>query len=113
MAILLEWILLCSAWMLLVGKWSSSELWVGVFASILALIASRVLRKNRAFRFAFSAKQIAQAWRIPGYVFIGTWELLQALARQVFTKRGADSLLRAASFEPGQDDAPSKTRRAL
>lgn len=113
MASFAEWMALTFVWMLLVGTWSASELGVGLGAAALATLGSRVVRKCSAFRFGFSGKAIAEGWRIPGYALSGSWELFQALGRQLFTRRGAESLLRAVAFAPGQDDPASRTRCAL
>lgn len=39
--------------------------------------------------------------------------MFKALGKQLFTKKGADSLIRAVPFEVGDDDAHSAARRAL
>jgi hypothetical protein len=51
--------------------------------------------------------------RLPKGVVLGSWQLLYALALQIFTKQGAGSLLRAVPFNVGDDDPKSTARRVL
>jgi multisubunit Na+/H+ antiporter MnhE subunit len=114
MTLLLEWAALCLIWMLLIGEWRPSDLWVGMVAAALATLASRTVRQCKPFQFAFEARQVAQAWRIPGYALTGTWELLTALGVQVFARSGMQGRLRAVPFDPGRDDSRAdRTRCAL
>lgn len=54
-----------------------------------------------------------QIWRFPKYAVTGTWEILTVLARQLFARHPAASLVYTVPFEAcGEDDA-SSTKRAL
>ncbi len=64
-------------------------------------------------KFRWSWRQIVEAWRIPWYAVSGTWEILQGIRKQLFTKTGAPSRLAAVRFKAGTDDAASAGRRGL
>jgi multisubunit Na+/H+ antiporter MnhE subunit len=56
---------------------------------------------------------VAQAWRLPKYVVVGTWEIVAVLARQLFLRKPAESLFYSVPFDTGGDDDEASFRRAL
>jgi multisubunit Na+/H+ antiporter MnhE subunit len=92
--------------------------WRELIASAMtgAISASAVVVYARAgnARFAFRISDVAQAWRIPWNVLNGTVEVFQALGKQLFSKRGADSAILAVPFDLGKKENPIDAgRRAL
>jgi multisubunit Na+/H+ antiporter MnhE subunit len=109
----IQWVLFFGAWLLFVGKLELAELLVGVAAAALASTGSYVVWATHLARFGAHLSWIAQAWRLPLYMFTGTYEVLEVLVRHLFTRHKAESLLRAVPYEacgPTDDEA---TMRAL
>lgn len=90
-----------------------SDLGVAAGAAILGAVAGGVVAHRELARFSPRWRWVAQCWRIPGYVLSGSWELVVALSRQLFTEGGAESLVRAVAFDAGSSDEASSARRAL
>lgn len=110
---ILEWSFLWALWMLLVSEWSAPEAFIAIGVSFFCAIASVMTRRAADERFGFGFKSFAQARRLPLYVVQGSWELIQALIKQSFNPKGAESLLRSVDFDMGANDALNRTRRAL
>jgi hypothetical protein len=95
------------------SSFKRSDLVIGAAASVLGAIAGGVVARRELARFSPRWRWVAQCWRIPGYVLSGSWELVVALRRQLFTPGGAESLVRAVAFDAGSGDEASSARRAL
>ncbi len=72
-----------------------------------------MLCRLRLVKVSPSFWQIAEVWRIPWYGVSGTWEILQGIGKQLFTKNGAASYLAAVPFEVGSDSPACAGRRTL
>jgi hypothetical protein len=91
-----------------------TELVVGIGATVVSTIAAGVFGATGIVQFRPRLRDLLQCWRIPWYSVEGTVELFRALARQLFTTQGAQSLVRAVPFAVGKDDDPQAiARRAL
>jgi hypothetical protein len=108
-----EWVILTGIWLLFVSKYDPTELVIGMAASAIALFAVVVVQREPIVYFKPYMKWVIQLWRLPKYMVTGTWELMLALYRQVFTREGAESVLRATDFDPGGETGGSQARRAL
>jgi multisubunit Na+/H+ antiporter MnhE subunit len=100
-------------YLLFVSTLTKPELFAGIFCAIIATVAAGAFGTLGVVHFQPTFGQILQAWRLPYYAVQGSWELFKALAKQLFTRQGADSLIQAVPFEVGDDDADSAGRRAL
>lgn len=100
-------------YLLFVSTLTKPELFAGILCTVVATLASGVFGTIGMVRFKPTLREVLEAWRIPYYAVQGSWELFKALGKQIFTKQGAESLLRAVSFEVGDEDAHSAARRAL
>lgn len=91
-----------------------TELVAGIGAAVVSAIAASVFGAMGIVQFRPRFRDLVECWRIPWYAVEGTVELFRALARQLFTSKGADSLVRAVPFAVGEDDDPkAMARRAL
>lgn len=100
-----QWLIFYGAWLLFVAKMEKAELLVGVPVAALGATASQIVWEKKLARFVPRLRWIAQGWRLPIYMFTGTWEILVVLARHLFTRKKADSLLYAVPYEsPGDED---------
>lgn len=100
-------------WFVLCGTPSFPELAVGAGACLLAAASLLlVARSGLAGAFRPHAGWILAGWRVPGEVLSGTWVIVRSLFRQL-AGHPSEALIRSVRFEPGGDDAPSETLRAL
>ena len=106
-------VVLYGAYLLFVSTLTKPELIAGIFVTAIATVASGVFGTIGLVRFKPTPGELAQAWRIPLQAITGTWAVMRALARQLFTKAGPQSQMIAVPFEVGDDDAHSAGRRAL
>lgn len=102
-----------AAWFLFVGKLGWNELIAGTAGAIVTATAAQIVWAQHITGFRDNAGWVLQAWRLPKYMFTGTWEIFSVLYRQLAGGRPADSLLLAVPFDPGADDDASCARRAL
>lgn len=101
-------------YLLFVSTLTKPELWAGLIAAAIATLASGVFGTIGLVRFKPTFRELLEAWRIPYYAVQGSWELFKALGNQLFTERGAESLIRAVPFAVGENDDPhAAARRAL
>jgi hypothetical protein len=90
------------------------ELAAGMIASGIATAAAIIFARASGTQFEFRLKDLAQAWRLPGYIVKDTGKLMQALGMQLFTSGGAPCSLAAVVFEEGDRHSPVDVgRRAL
>lgn len=100
-------------WELLVDKLAFNELWFGVVAAIFGASATEAVRGLNFARFWPQFRWVAEGWRLPAYAVTGTAEIFTALAKQVFARKPAESLVLAARYDVGGDDSHDAARRAL
>lgn len=100
-------------WILFVSKFDRQELEGGIIAALVAAVAAQIFQAVGLVKFRPRFADLLQAWRMAGYMFTGSYEILQGLFRQLFTKDGAPSVVLAVPFEVGGDDPQSHARRAL
>jgi len=110
---LLVWAIFLLLWHVFEGKFALDILLYGVVACSITLLAARVVLKERLSPLRTQFRFLAQAWRLPKLIVTGTWEVLAVLARQIFLRKPADSLLYSVPFDAGDDDQDSAFRRAL
>ncbi len=110
---LLTCLFLLVLWFLFVGKIDRQEIILGVLSAVVATIAAGIFGVQSPIHFRPTFRELSEIWRIFGYTFSGTWEILKGLAIQLFTKNGAPSLIRAVEYQVGGDDPRSVGRRAL
>lgn len=109
----LEWTALAGAWLIFNGSVSAGDLAAGAAAAALGAVAVNVLELRKLARVAPLPHAFAQAWRLPGAIARGTWQLLVVFARQVARREPARSLLFASPYLRVGDDDRDATRRAL
>ncbi len=114
---LITWVVL---WAVHVGLWliytSQVNLWeiaVGAAAAGLSTLGVYVFGRLGLVKFRPSLGEVAEIWRLPWYAVTGTWELMQGIGRQLFTRGGAPSYLAAVRFEAGPDNPANCGRCAL
>ena len=106
-------IVMYGVYLLFASTLSKPELFAGTVAAAISTVAAGTFGLIGTVKFRPRIGDLFQAWRIPWYMIEGTYEILKALASQLFTRKGADSLVRAVRFEMGGDDPQSIARRAL
>jgi len=107
------WALSFVVWHVFAGKIGPDEaLFAAAGSAITAFTAKAVLRRHIA-PLRTEWRSLAQVWRLPKYVVSGTWEIVAVLARQIFLRKRAESLIYAVPFDTGGDDDESAFRRAL
>lgn len=107
------WLVHVGLWLVYVSQISAWEIGVGAAAAGFATLGVALLWRLRRVKFRLNLQQIIEAKRIPALAVSGTWELLQGLGKQLFTKRGAPSYIAAVPFEVGSNGPTSTGRRAL
>jgi len=109
---LVDWVVYALLWLLFVGATSWPELAAGAAAAAIATYATKVVELRKFAQVAPRLGPFAQAWRLPKYVVVGTWELAKVLARRLLG-RPAASLVIATPYVANGDDDASATMRAL
>lgn len=107
------WAFFLLLWHVFEGKFALDVLLYGVVACTITLLAARVVLKERLSPLRTQFRFLAQAWRMPKLIVVGTWEVVAVLARQIFLRKPAESLLFSVPFDAGDDDEDSAFRRAL
>ncbi|HET7785877.1 MAG TPA: hypothetical protein VI356_23365 [Myxococcales bacterium] len=113
LAWLLLWSLSFSLMMLYAGKIAPDEALFAALGSAISASASKMVLEKRLAPLRGEWRCAAQIWRLPRYLVSGTWEVLAVLARQIFLRKPAPSLLYGVRFDAGGDDDASALRRAL
>ena len=113
LAWLVQFAIAFALWSLYVGKIQADEALFGAAAAAIAAFAARVVFEKHIAPLRAQWRSVAQAWRLPKELLVGTWQILAALARQLFLGRRAESLFFGVPFDPGGDDDESAFRRAL
>ena len=86
-------------WILFVAGVKPEEMIVGGICTLLTVIFTCYVAKHSSLEVRLRFSDIVQAWRIPGYLVTGTWEILTVLAMEIFHLAPAGSFFRAAPFE--------------
>ncbi|WP_395857198.1 Na+/H+ antiporter subunit E [Cystobacter fuscus] len=108
-----QWLLFYGAWVLFVASLEAGELLVGVPVAALGATASQIVWEIRLARVVPRLRWLAEGWRLPIYMFTGTWEILVVLARHLFTRKKAESLLFAVPYESPGDEEHATLIQAL
>lgn len=109
----ITYVVLYGVYLVFVSTLTTPELLAGIVAAAVATIASGVFGTVGVVQFRPTLRDLLQIWRVPYYAVMDTAKVLGSLARQLFTRRGADSLVRAVPFEVGGADDAAAARRAL
>ena len=104
-----NWIL----WLVYTNNVGIREILVGAAAAALSTVAAVLFASKGNVRFAFRWRDVFQGVYLIWYALQGTWETMQALGKQLFTKEGAASFTGAVAYAPTSDDPLSAGRRAL
>ncbi len=107
-----QFALLLFFWFLYTASFQFWEVLVGVGAAALAATGSEAVRALSFARFFPYRRWILMAWRLPVAVLRGTWVVAKTFFGRTLRGLPAGRLC-TVRFDPGGDDAPSATRRAL
>lgn len=110
---LITYVVLYGVYLLFVSTLTKPELIAGIAVALIATVATGVFETVGVVHFKPSFRDLLQIWRVPYYAVMDALLVLGALGRQLVTRRGADSLLRAVPFDVGGPDDGSAARRAL
>ncbi len=100
-------------WLLFTGTFSLHELLIGVIAAVLASSGMVVVAMYYSTAFAPGVLDLFAFWRLPWYLFSGTWEVLFVAATDLLGIDPAESVFRIAPFDAGTQDDPRKTARRV
>ncbi len=101
-------------WILLVEKLSPPELVAGAICAVIAAVASELSWGTHLNRFGANVHALVQAYHLPWLIVKDTVVIFKVLARHLFTRRKAPSLMLAVDFDVGEEDDPNDSmRRAL
>lgn len=108
-------LLLVGAWWLFVGTVSPQEWVVGALAIAAATVYESRVRAVEPLLLHLSARDVAQAWRLPGTVLSDAWIVTRLLVLDFWGAKKADSRFRLAPFYSGAagDDPHARERQAL
>jgi hypothetical protein len=110
----LAWIASAAWYLALVSSYGVREFIAAAFTAVLAALATMVFARTAKVAFHLRWRDLLQAWRLPGCVLSGTWEIMRGLAKQLFTSRGASSVVAAVPFDVGdRENLADAGRRAL
>jgi hypothetical protein len=100
-------------WIWLVAGIHLHEMIVGVLVVFFATRFLLLVHRSQPDVIQFHWQDIAQGWRIPGYVISGIWEMTVILFKDLFQIRRAGSYYRACGFKTGKRDGAAVARRVL
>ena len=99
---------------MLTWKLTAAELVAGAACALLAAVASEIAWGTHLTAFGANFRALAQAWRLPWLIVHDTVVIMRVLARHLFTRHRAGSLMLAVPFDVGEPDDPDDAaRRAL
>jgi multisubunit Na+/H+ antiporter MnhE subunit len=101
------------AWFLFVGRLGTDELWGAIPGSLLAALATFIVFEQHVVGFSDRAGHLLEAWRLPGYMVTGSYEIFRVLLRQLLGGKPAQSLLLAVPYDALADDPGDAAKRAL
>lgn len=107
-----EFIAFFLLWVLFVSTTARGELFAGMAAAGVTVIALEASKRAESLRFRPPLGALFQAWRIPGLVVQGTWTLIEELAAQACGRRSRSALL-LTRFEPHARGSRASAIRAL
>lgn len=107
-----EWLIYFALWVAFVGKFTPGELALGACAAALGVAGTSMSRRAELRQFR-GVGWLRHAWRLIGDVLVDTAIVLRTLARHLFTRRKAESLLQSVPFAFLGSDDRSAMRRAL
>ncbi len=101
-------------WALLTGGFRGQESIMGVGAAVVSSLLFLLVRRCSGNIFCPTAKELAEAWRIPWYVLTGSWQVTVVLMRDLLGIERAGSHFRSVAFEDrGESKVRQQTRAAL
>jgi multisubunit Na+/H+ antiporter MnhE subunit len=106
---LIQW----AIWLCYTDSTGYREIIAGAIAAVISTVAVAVFARQAKLRFRFGARHVLQGIYLPWNVLTDTRQLLRALGKQLFSRKGAGSLTAAIAFDAGGNDAASAGRRAL
>lgn len=104
-----HWIL----WLAYTNNVGYREIIAGSIAAAISTVAGVVFAHQCKVCYRFRLTDLSQAIYLPWHILADTWNVLGAVAKQLFTRAGVCSLTAAVPFEVGGDDPKSAGRRAL
>lgn len=110
---IVQFVIALGLWHVYVGKLQRNEALFGVACAVIAAFAGQIVFEKHIAPLRAQWRNVAQLWRMPKYLIVGTWEILAVLARQLFLRDAAPSLFYSVPFDAGGDDDESAFRRAL
>lgn len=106
-------LLMALEWILLVAGARPHEMFVGAVSVLLSALFLASVKKMSTLKLEFRISDVAQGWRIPGYVLRDSITLTKVLLRDLFLGRRADSLYRASGFTSGKENPCLVARSVL
>jgi multisubunit Na+/H+ antiporter MnhE subunit len=111
---LLTWIASVAFYLALISSYGPREFVAAALTAILSTAAAVVFSRSGKVVFHLRWRDIVQGWRLIWYAFSGTFEVLQGLFQQLFTAKGAASVVAAVPFDLGdKQNIADAGRRAL
>lgn len=105
-------VVLAVFWLAFIADLRPDDLYVGIPALILSLAFAFFAIRNMPIRFRPTLRDLVQVWRLPWYIISGLAEIAWVLVKDLVGKR-AESLFRAAPWDPRGDDGHDVALRAL
>ncbi len=100
-------------WILFVATINPHELLVGAFASVLTIAFTLFVCRFSPTRPQFRARDLIQAWRIPGYILSDAFTITFVLAKDLLHLAPAGSHFRVCGFDASAHDPVREARSIL
>jgi hypothetical protein len=104
---------LAAAWVWLVAGVHLHEMIVGAATVVVATLFLRLVHQSRPSVVDFSWKDVAQGWRIPGYLVQDVWLVAAAFLKDLLRVQPAGSYYRVCGFKGNGRDPRVVARSVL
>lgn len=107
------WALMAAGlWMLFVWTSNPHEMVVGAGCVLATVVFTLFAMLTARMKFELHLRDLAQGWRVPGYVLKGNWVIVRVLARDLLGIAPAGNLFRTCGFDTGKHD-PVRVARTI
>jgi hypothetical protein len=110
---LLPALLIAILWILFVGGVRLDEMIVGAGVIVLSAAFLYQVWRTESLKIDLKMQDLAQGWRIPWYIFVGTCEVVAIFFKDLFKVKRAGSFYRVSEFKTSETNPRLIARRVL
>ncbi|HEX5285129.1 MAG TPA: hypothetical protein VFW30_13485 [Bryocella sp.] len=106
-------LIMAGEWILLVAGVKRDEMIVGALSVLASALFLQFVYRAEQQKLDIRLKDLATAWRLPGYIVRDTWVVTLVLMKDLLGIKRASSFYRVCGFKTSKDDPLLAGRRVL